>query len=264
MYDLTIIKHEGGNYIDSREVAELIGKAHSHLLRDIRGYITAMIENGLSKIGLSEFFLLSSYLNAQNKEMPCYLISKMGCELVANKLTGAKGVIFTVSYVKRFNELEAAERSELELLAAAPAPRLAEYNGCARIVARVMREMNAPPELLLKFLESLYQPFGIDIPAGGDIPHVPQMYTAKQIAEMLGIYSHNGNPHYHAVACIMNENIFIPDKHKSMAMEDYGYAFVCVRYDEVAVKMLIDWLDDYSYPSEIYGFERTYRVLYKV
>ena len=46
--------------------------------------------------------------------MPCYLISKMGCEVIGNKLTGEKGILFTVAYVTKFNAMEAAERAELE------------------------------------------------------------------------------------------------------------------------------------------------------
>jgi len=33
----------------------------------------------------------------------------MGCEMVANKMTGKKGVIFTAKYVKRFNQMEQSE-----------------------------------------------------------------------------------------------------------------------------------------------------------
>jgi len=42
MYDLTIIKQDGGMYIDSRDVAEVIGKRHDNLLRDIAGYLKIM------------------------------------------------------------------------------------------------------------------------------------------------------------------------------------------------------------------------------
>jgi phage regulator Rha-like protein len=34
MDNLTIIECNGGHYIDSREVAEIIDKRHDHLLRD--------------------------------------------------------------------------------------------------------------------------------------------------------------------------------------------------------------------------------------
>ena len=70
MHELNIIKQNGGAYIDSREVAEAIGKRHDHLLRDIRNYIKIMADGGLPKNGESDFFVESSYINAQNKEMP--------------------------------------------------------------------------------------------------------------------------------------------------------------------------------------------------
>ncbi|MCL1805797.1 MAG: Rha family transcriptional regulator [Clostridiales bacterium] len=60
------------------------------------------------KAGVSGFTLESTYRDSTGRTLPCYLLSKMGCELVANKLTGEKGVLFTVAYVARFNELEAS------------------------------------------------------------------------------------------------------------------------------------------------------------
>ena len=61
MNELTIIKRSGGNYVDSREVAEVIGKQHGHLMRDIRGYIETMEKTTQSNFGVSDFFLESSY-----------------------------------------------------------------------------------------------------------------------------------------------------------------------------------------------------------
>ena len=264
MHELTIIKQNGGSYIDSREVAEIIGKAHRHLLRDIRGYCEIMLRNGLPNLGLSEFFVESSFMNLQNKEMPCYLISKMGCELVANKLIGEKGVLFTVAYVKKFNEMEAAGRAELEALVKLPAPRLGECNTAVRIIVRALQNMDASPERILAFLKEAYEPFGISVSVESEFDDTPRLYTAKQIAHKLGVYSVSGNPHYHAVACILNENIFIEDRHKTVVTENYGsYTGICVRYDDYAVKAVKEWLDEYGYPNEIYGFDRTYRVLYK-
>ena len=42
MTDLTLIKKNGGVYIDSREVAEMLGKQHGHLMRDIHKYVATM------------------------------------------------------------------------------------------------------------------------------------------------------------------------------------------------------------------------------
>ena len=274
MYDLTVIKQNGGAYIDSREVAEVIGKKHGHLMRDIRGYIEIMLNNGLSKVGLSDFFVESSYLNLQNKQMPCYLISKMGCELVANKLIGEKGVLFTAAYVTKFNAMETAElarleagyaelEAELALLSTMPAPRLGEFNACSRIIVRALRDMGATSEQIVRFLKGVYEPFGIAVAEDDEINNTPKMYTAKQIAKKLGVYSVNGNPHYQAIACILNENMFIGDNHKTVTTQDYGnHVGVCVRYDDYAVQSVKDWLVEYGLPNEIYGFGRTYQVLY--
>ena len=53
--ELTIKNHKGINVIDSREVAEMIGKKHDNLLRDIRGYIKVIEES--SKLRSQDFFI---------------------------------------------------------------------------------------------------------------------------------------------------------------------------------------------------------------
>lgn len=40
--------------------------------------------------------------------MPCYDITKKGCEFIAHKLTGIKGTEFTARYINRFHEMEDA------------------------------------------------------------------------------------------------------------------------------------------------------------
>ena len=90
-------------YIDSREVAEMVGKEHNKLLRDIRSYIGQL---GEAEIGHTDFFTESTYKTEQNKTMPCYLVTKKGCEFIAHKLTGIKGTEFTAKYINRFHEME--------------------------------------------------------------------------------------------------------------------------------------------------------------
>ena len=263
MKDLTIIKQNGGSYIDSREAADLIGKRHDHLLRDIAGYLNYLNNSNHPKIGGVDFFINSSYTDGKGEIRPCYLLSKMGCEMVANKLTGEKGVLFTAAYVKRFNEMEAAERAELEARAAIPAPRLGEYNACVRIVIRALRDMCATPDRIVAFLKGVYEPLGITVMDDEEIDETPLFLTAKQIAEFLNIYSVNGNPHPQAVSCILNENLFISDEHKTAVAVDCGdHTVVSIRYDEYAVQSVMNWIVEYNFPDEVYGFERTYYIRY--
>lgn len=91
--------------LSSIEVAEMMGKEHYVLMKDIRRY-----ENYLSqdKIVVADFWQDSTYKDAQKKERPCYIITKKGCEFLAHKTTGAKGTVFTARYINRFHEMEDA------------------------------------------------------------------------------------------------------------------------------------------------------------
>lgn len=88
--------------ISSIEVANMIGKEHNKLMRDIRKYIGQL---GEAKIGHTDFFYETTYISEQNKELPCFNVTRKGCEFIANKLTGQKGTEFTARYVNRFHEM---------------------------------------------------------------------------------------------------------------------------------------------------------------
>lgn len=97
-------------FIDSREVAEMVGKQHNELLKDIRRYAEQL---GEGKIPQSDFFTESTYVNSQNKRMRCYQVTKKGCEFIAHKLTGVKGTEFTAKYINRFHEMEDAIKAHI-------------------------------------------------------------------------------------------------------------------------------------------------------
>lgn len=103
MSELKVINIEGQLVTDSREVAEMINRPHSELMKSIRTYIEYL---GQGKIPYSDFFIESTYQNLQNKTQPCFLLTKKGCDMVANKMTGEKGILFTAAYVTRFEEME--------------------------------------------------------------------------------------------------------------------------------------------------------------
>lgn len=98
---------------DSREVALMIGKEHKNLLRDIKGYVDILEGSNLSS---QNFFIKDSYINSQNKTQPCYQLTKKGCDMVANKMTGEKGVLFTAEYVTRFEEMEEELKGQVKQL----------------------------------------------------------------------------------------------------------------------------------------------------
>ena len=100
--------------ITTLEVAEMMEVEHWEILRKLdgrtkkdgshtKGYIEILTDNHLV---VSDYFAPSSYRDASGKENKCYEVTKLGCDFLANKSTGEKGVIFTARYVKRFYEME--------------------------------------------------------------------------------------------------------------------------------------------------------------
>lgn len=84
----------------------MVGKKHYELLKDIRRYIKQFNE---VKIPLVDFFTESTYQNSQNKTMPCYLVTKKGCEFIAHKLTGQKGTLRDIRrYVEQLGQSKIA------------------------------------------------------------------------------------------------------------------------------------------------------------
>ncbi|BDU82540.1 hypothetical protein SNUCP2_22090 [Clostridium perfringens A] len=88
---------------DSREVALKTGKEHKQLLKDVRKYIDFLNEGNFSPV---DFFIEDNYLDSKGEKRPCYQLTKQGCEMVANKMTGKKGVLFTATYVQAFNQMQ--------------------------------------------------------------------------------------------------------------------------------------------------------------
>lgn len=96
--------------LTSLEVAEMLGKRHDLLIREIEGSsdgktvgVIPTLEN--AKFVVSKYFKPSTY-KAGTREYKCYEITKMGCHMLGNKLQGEKGILFTAKYVERFNEME--------------------------------------------------------------------------------------------------------------------------------------------------------------
>lgn len=105
MNELRVFNFNDAEVVDSRDVAEMIGKSHAHLMRDISGYAQILCNSTESNFGLSDFFIPNTYQDSTGRTLPCYLLTKKGCDMVANKMTGEKGVLFTAAYVTAFEKM---------------------------------------------------------------------------------------------------------------------------------------------------------------
>lgn len=88
--------------IDSREVAEMMDIEHKNLLSKI----DKMNNNFRSlKISYQKYWIVGTFEN-RGKEYRCFKITKLGCEFLAHKSTGEKGILFTDRYMTRFEEMK--------------------------------------------------------------------------------------------------------------------------------------------------------------
>ncbi|MDC0825482.1 Rha family transcriptional regulator [Lactococcus petauri] len=90
------------NTLTSLEVAEMVGRDHNNVLKDIRNIIEQIGEVK----NYQSYFLEDTYKNSQNREMPCFKLTKQGCELYGGRMSGAKGTHFAMNYIERFNQME--------------------------------------------------------------------------------------------------------------------------------------------------------------
>lgn len=149
--------------ITSMEAAEWCGKDHGKLLRDIRNYISQL---GEAKIGFTDFFKESTYITEQNKTLPCFLVTKKGCEFIAHKMTGQKGTEFTARYINRFHDME--NQSKQISMTKHPG----EVANLIKILSNRMDKQGSAPYKSVEMAWMVCEQYGIKLPA--DIVRVPE------------------------------------------------------------------------------------------
>lgn len=83
---LPIFEHHGQLVTDSRDAAQMLGKRHTEVLRSIKTMCKHFTERNFAS---SDFFIPATYTDSTGRELPCYYLTQMGCEMVANKQTDA-------------------------------------------------------------------------------------------------------------------------------------------------------------------------------
>lgn len=119
--------------LDTREVAIMMGKEHKKILWYIEGkaigktHVAGILPTlqGEQLIP-TDYFIESSYIADNGIKYKCYLCTRMGCDLLATRQTGEKGILFCAKYVERFNKME----KELKSKSVHQHPELTEKQQC--------------------------------------------------------------------------------------------------------------------------------------
>lgn len=91
------------NKISSREIAEMMGKEHKHILEKID-----KLNDDLQSLtfGSDKYWIESSYKAGTGKSYREFQVTELGCELIAHKTIGKDGTAFTVKYMDRFHKMK--------------------------------------------------------------------------------------------------------------------------------------------------------------
>lgn len=158
------------------EVAEMMEVSHNDILRKIegrkdrKGYIQIL---GESQMAVTDYFIKSTYRTEQNKEMPCYEVTRLGCDFLANKFTGEKGVIFTARYVKRFHDME----NQIKQIPLTEQP--GEVAKLINAVSRLMERQGSEPYKVTENARLLCEQYGIQMIE--DFVKIPEYQQLKFI-----------------------------------------------------------------------------------
>lgn len=105
--------------IPSYEVAKMMEREHKEVIWMIDGNekrgivgIKPTLEQS-AELHFGDYFIESTY-DDRGRTLKCYEVTKLGCDLLANKMTGKKGILFTAKYVKKFNEMEEAKLPQID------------------------------------------------------------------------------------------------------------------------------------------------------
>lgn len=285
MNELTIINQNGRQVVDSRQVAEMTEKNHKDLMRDIRGYIKTMEELGVPKIGdtsdnterkfaPSDFFIESTYKDVTGRTLPRYLLTKKGCDMVANKMTGQKGVLFTAAYVTAFEAmrehietgkpLPKSRKTEQELAAADKRATAMQLNAKTRVANQLMALWNkagVKPEYQALALGDLYADDGIHLPRIA-LQGTKVTYDKGTIAERLGVYSKSGKPHAQLIGAIIRLLDISDDEREAVPYHHNGHDGTDYQYTESVIDKVDAWLCESGHPTPIRLDGKNYQVKY--
>lgn len=161
MNGLKVQDFHGKQVIDSRDVAQMVERPHNDLMKTIRTYAAYLNEGEISPV---DYFIESTYIDGKGQSRQNYLITKKGCDMVANKLNGKKGVLFTAAYVSAFEEMRQA-LSTPRTPALPDGVTFSSAVGFMRLARRVMLDMGGTPAQVGMMMKETLETCGFPVPA---------------------------------------------------------------------------------------------------
>jgi Rha family phage regulatory protein len=103
-----VIEQDGKVIADSRMIAEVFGKRHTHVLRAIND-LECPEEFTEPNFGLSE------YVDGSGRKLPKYDLTRDGFSLLVMGFTGKEAMKWKIRYIEAFNKMESKLRGEFHV-----------------------------------------------------------------------------------------------------------------------------------------------------
>lgn len=247
------------NTLTSLEVAEMVGKNHKEVLRDIRRIIEQIGEskNALTsklderKNALADYFAEDTYKDGKGEIRPCYRLTKKGCELFSTRMTGAKGTQFAVAYIERFNQMEYHIKQQPQ----------DDYAKRLRAEAMNQNAKNRAAKALIEMAnnttsdvnKALLQNKAVEIMTGEKLLEMPTLrqkfYSTEEIAAELGILSESKKPHSTAVSQFIKTYLTLEDDEFEVFAESSGnWSGSVTKYAESVLEKVEQTIKEMGYP----------------
>nr|WP_306463672.1 phage antirepressor KilAC domain-containing protein [Staphylococcus capitis] len=109
-FNIEVFVQDGKEYVGSKQLENVLGKKHYAIKRDIRKHIENLDydENNMhtNLYTSQKYFIDGTFIDEYGREQHQYLITKIGCDFIANKMTGRKGALFTDAYITAFENMK--------------------------------------------------------------------------------------------------------------------------------------------------------------
>lgn len=226
--------------ISSIEVAEMVSKKHSELLKDIRRY-----EEQLNEVNIPfvEFFRESTYKDGKGETRPCYNVTKKGCEFIAHKLTGVKGTEFTAKYINRFHDMEDTIREGIpQKKTSDKKEKLPSVNQMVKNIKGALHDAGVDSKYIAAEIVRIYSDNGypVKVPVLSD---VPILWDCTTMAKELGILSESGRPHDKAMSAIIQKLDLFTEEIVKTAYSRNGHDGVTIQYKDSVLQKAKEWLE---------------------
>ncbi|QAV21709.1 hypothetical protein PC41400_14945 [Paenibacillus chitinolyticus] len=233
----------------------MIEKPHNDLMKSIRIYAQYLTQGNIS---LSNFFIESTYQDTTGRTLPCYFLTRKGCDMVANKMTGEKGTLFTATYVTKFEEMEKklSQLSPLEVMQLA-INQLVDHEKEIKNHGKEIDSLKENGLMLTQDINSLREDFEKYTIRIGD-------KSGYIVARELKLFSSSDNPHFNFVDAVAKKlNIYsgiLGDKNEyvNVIMDNThnGNSGIAVYYTEVAVQLIKEYLAE-NFKLEVILYQRS-------